>query len=88
MTPTPIEITYALNCVIIYADMTTPKSGRSGNLSMFIGTLKGRSMLGALYRNKITDKLTMPKVMAIKNTEIFATVTIFSKKEKITAVII
>lgn len=88
MIPIPIEITYALNCVIIYADMTTPKSGKSGNLPMFMGILNGRSVLGSLYRNKITDKLTMPKVMAIKNTEIFATVTMFSKKEKIIAVII
>ena len=68
--------------------MITPKNGKSGNLPMFIGILNGRSMLGSLYRNKITDKLTMAKVIAIKNTEIFATVTIFPKKEKIIAAII
>lgn len=88
MIPIPIEITYALNCVIIYADMMTPKSGKSGNLPMFIGILNGRSMLGSLYRNKIADKLTIAKVMAIKNIEIFATVTIFPKKEKIIDAII
>lgn len=65
----------------------TPKSGKTGNLPMFIGILNGRSMLGSLYRNKITDKFTIAKVMAIKNTEIFATVTIFPKKEKIIDVI-
>jgi hypothetical protein len=55
---------------------------------MFKGILNGRSILGSLYLNKITDKFTIAKVMAIKNTEMFATVTMLPKKEKIIDVII
>jgi len=53
---------------------------------MFSGTLNGLSKSGLTYRNKITDKFTIPNVMMIAKTTIFATITISPTKANATEV--
>ena len=55
--------------------VANPNNGRIGNFPIFKGTLNGLSTSGFTYRNKITAKFTIAKVITTANTTIFATIT-------------